>query len=161
MRRIALGVGMLAVVLASGCKSTDVNPTKYAAIETDPKGSPPVAPPGPGDVSRKFSADRGRVAKAVFRHLSPGVTDSGDFVIDHDRGRWFFQKDSSVEGRIRSLRGRGPGDHWLTVEIRPEGADCVAIVRGTPKVDEAVALALLDQVEADLKPTTAEPPVIR
>ena len=160
MRRIALRVGMLAVVLAGGCKSTDMNPTRFASIEVDPKGAAPAAPPGPGDVSRKFPADRGRVAKAVFRNLSSGIGE-GDFAIDQDRGRWFFQKDVNVQDRVRQLRGRGPGGHFLTVEIRPEGAECVAIVRGTPKVDEAVALVLLDKVEEDLKAGTSEPPKIR
>jgi hypothetical protein len=158
MRRSALRIGMIALTLAlgAGCRSTKVDPTRYAAIEVDPKGAPPVAPPGPGDVSRTFAADRGRVSKAVFRNLSTGITE-GDFAMDQDRGRWFFQKESSVESRVRQLRGRGPGGNFLTVEIRPEGAGCVAIVRGTPRVDEAVALVLLDKVEEELKAGAAEP----
>jgi hypothetical protein len=151
MRRIALGIGMLAVALVGGCKSTQVDPLKYASIEVDPRGAPPVAPPGPGDISRKFAADRAVVAKCFFRNLSSGIGD-GDFAIDQDRGRWFFQKEGTVEGKVRSLRGRGPGGHWVLVEIRPEAAGgCTAIVRGKPKVDEAVALVLFDKVEEELK----------
>lgn len=158
MRRDALGVGLMAVAMLAGCRSTKVDPTKFAAIETDPRGAPPVAPAGPGDVSRKFAADRGRVAKAVFRNLSPGVTSEGDFAIDEDRGPLpLLQKSSSVESRVRSLRGRGPGGHFVLVEIRPEGAETVAIVRGTPRVDEAVALVLLDKVGEELKAGSSGP----
>lgn len=157
MRRNALRVGMIALALAAGCKATTkFDPTRFASIEVDPRGALAVAPPRPGDVSRKFPANRGQVAKAVFRNLSTGIGE-GDFAMDQDRGRWFFQKDVNVQDRVRQLRGRGPGGHFLTVEIRPEGTESVAIVRGTPKVDEAVALVLLDKVEEDLKAGTAEP----
>ncbi len=157
MRRIALGVGVLSVVLAVGCRSTKVDPLKYAAIEVDPKGAPPVAPPGPGDVSRKFGADRAVVAKALFRNLSSGIGE-GDFAIDQDKGRWFFQKEGSVESRVRSLRGKGPGGHWVLVDIRPEAGGCTAIVRHTPQLDEAAALVLLDKVEEELKGQPADGP---
>jgi hypothetical protein len=152
MRRIAFHLGLAVVVLAIGCKTTSVNPVRLAAIEVDPRDGPPVAPPGPGDISRKFTADRARVAKVAFRHLSPGVSAKGDFAIDQDRGPIpFLQKSTSVESRIRSLRGFGPGGSRLLVEIRPEGPECLVIVRAAPKVDEAAALVLLDKIEADLK----------
>jgi hypothetical protein len=160
MRRIALSVGVLAVALAAGCRSTNVDPLKYAAVEVDPKGGPPVAPPGPGDVSRKFAADRAAVAKSLFRNLSSGVGD-GDFAIDQDRGKWFFQKEGSVESRVRSLRGKGPGGHWVLVEIRPEAVGCTAIVRGAPQVDEAAALVLLDKVEEELKGKSSDAPATK
>jgi hypothetical protein len=152
MRRIAFHVGLSVVVLATGCKTASVNPVRLAAIEVDPRDGSVAAPPGPGDISRKFTADRARVSKVVFRHLSPGVTGKGDFAIDQDRGPLpFLQKSTSVESRIRSLRGFGPGGGRFLVEIRPEGPDCVVIVRAESKVEEAAALVLLDKIEADLK----------
>jgi hypothetical protein len=151
MRRILFFLGMSAVVLTVGCKSTGVDPRKLAVIEVDPRDGSPAAPPGPGDVSRTFAADRARVAKVVFRQLSPGVTTTGDFAIDQERGPYFFQKSTSVESRVRQLRGIGPGGGRFLVEIRPEGAGCTVIVRAEPKVEEAAALVLLDKIEAELK----------
>src|SRR5580704_2226136 len=108
MRRMLFFVGMSAVVLTVGCKSTGVDPRKLAVIEVDPRDGSVAAPPGPGDIARTFTADRAKVAKVVFKQLSPGVTTTGDFAIDQDWGRYFFQKSSSVESRIRQLRGIGP-----------------------------------------------------
>lgn len=152
MRRDALRVGLVALALTAGCKSTGkVDPMQYAAVEVDPRGAPPVAPPGPGDVSRRFPADRGAVAKSCFRTLSTGPVTAGDFAIDQQRGRWFFQKDANQQEHVRLLRGRGPGGKFVTVELKPEGAETVAIVRAGPNVDEALGLAVLDKVEDDLK----------
>jgi hypothetical protein len=152
MRRIAFYLGSIAVVLGTSCRTTDISPRKLAAIEVDPRDGSPAAPPGPGDVSRRFASDRARVAKVVFKQLSPGVTGDGDFAIDQDRGPIpFLQKSTAVESRIRQLRGIGPGGNRFLVEIRPEGTACEVIVRAASKVDEAAALVLLDKIEADLK----------
>ena len=158
MRRNALRIGMIALALGGRGASRRRRSTRrgIASIEVDPKGAPPVAPPGPGDVSRKFPADRGRVAKAVFRNLSRASA-TATSPSTRTAGGGSSRRTPNVEGRVRQLRGRGPGGHFLTVEIRPEGTECVAIVRGTPKVDEAVALVLLDKVEEDLKAGTPEP----
>jgi hypothetical protein len=153
MRRMLFSLGMTAVVLGVGCRSTTgVDPRKLAVIDVYPPGGSSVAPPGPGDISRTFAADRAKVAKVVFKQLSPGVTTDGDFAIDQARGPLFFQKSTSVESRVRSLRGIGPGGGRLLVEIRPEATGCTVIVRGGPAVEEAAALVLLDKIEADLKP---------
>jgi hypothetical protein len=159
MRRIAFYLGSIAVVLGTSCRTTDTSPMKHAAIELEPRDGSPAPPPGPGDVSRRFAADRARVAKVVFKELSPGLTGDGDFAIDQDRGPIpLLQKSTAVESRIRQLRGFGPGGSRYLVEIRPEGSECVVIVRSAFKVDEAAALVLLDKIEADLKAPAPGPP---
>jgi hypothetical protein len=151
MPKLTFRMTLLAVLIAAGCKTTSISPTKLAAIEVDSTDGSTAAPPGPGDVSRRFTADRAKLAKSAFKHLSPGVTSDKDFAIDQDRGPYFFQKSTSVESKIRSLRGSGPGGGRFLVEIRPEGAETLVIVRSDPKVDEAAALVLLDKIEADVK----------
>src|SRR5436309_372212 len=67
MRRIAVCFGM-AAALVVGCRSTKVDPLKFAAIEVDEKGAAPIAPPKQGDVVRTFPVDRSKVAKSFFRN---------------------------------------------------------------------------------------------
>ena len=155
MRRNALRVGMIALALAGRVQVDDeVDPTRYASIEVDPKGAPPRSRRRGRGTSRGSSRPTGggwpRRSSATSARASATATSPST----RTGAGWFFQKDANGRGPRPPAPRPGARRPLPHVEIRPEGTECVAIVRGTPKVDEAVALVLLDKVEEELKAGT-------
>lgn len=118
-----------------------------------PKGATLVAPPGPGDISRRFKADRKEVVKATWRAMDSRIPD--DFVIDQP-GPLGIKQD--VTDRVRSVTGKGFGGRPMRIELRREDGECVAIMRSsTPLFDEVTAEIMLDKIEEQLKLGPTEP----
>ncbi len=148
MRTKFLTAIVMAMLLLAGCKTTTKpNTAGFPTTELDSAKGTLVAPPGPGDVSRRFNAKRSEVVKSAWRSMDSRF--HGDFAID---APGVLGIPHEVSDRVRTVVGKGPGDRPIRVEIRPEGEECVAIVRAsTPLFDEATAEIVLDKIEADLK----------
>lgn len=149
MQTRMLACVLVGAMLFVGCKTTQPqNKQGTPTTELDPpKGATGIAPPEPGDVSRRFKAERKDVVKSTWRAMDPRI--KGDFAID---GSGFMGMKQEVSSRVRAVVGMGPTGRPTRVELRPEGDETVAIIReSTPLFDDAVADILLDRIEADLK----------
>ena len=148
MRSTTIVTLLLFGALLVGCKTTPVNRDHIPMTELDPaKGETLVAPPGPGDVTRTFKADRKDVVKATWRAMDARIP--ADFAIDAP-GILGIPQD--VTNRVRSVTGKGFNNRPMKIEMRPEGDECIAIIRANaPMFDPAIAEIMLDKIDADLK----------